>query len=165
MLNRRAIAFSVFFVILHCTRLFAVGEDFISVATIQYPIEGRRTLPELNSKVESFIKQASKKGSKLIVFPEWLTLDVWPLDRVTTDREVVEFIADQVTAPYWEAVKQYSKDYRMIIVAGSTAYRERDQIFNAAAIFFPDGRMILQKKNYLTAWEKKNGLAKDLRAK
>lgn len=145
-------------VLLHTLQLSAEELNSVRIAVVQYPIEGKQSTETLIKKVEGYVKIAAEKKSRLILFPEWLSLDVWPIDEKRSDAEVVEFVANDVTPVYWKSLKKLANKYKIIIAGGSTAYREGDKIFNAAAVVFPSGRIVLQKKNYLTAWEKKQGI-------
>jgi predicted amidohydrolase len=135
------------------------ASDEITIASVQYPMEGNFEIEPFLSKLENFIKEAAEKKADLVLFPEWITLDTWPLKEKKTDREVIDKIVRMVTPQYLLKLKTLAKKYNVIIAGGSTAKKSGSKTYNSATVFFPDGRMVEHRKIYLTDWEQKNGIS------
>jgi len=131
--------------------------EAVHAAAVQYPIEGGKTFDELASKMEALITEAKIANSDLIVFPELITLDTWPLSSQQTDSEIAKKIAIEITPRLFEKATYWSRVFGSAILVGSSPRLVNGAIRNTALLAFPDGEIILQDKLFLTAWEKKMG--------
>ena len=141
----------------------------LRVSAVQFPIEGQQSVEEILDKVESFVRCSIEKKADLIVFPELLTLDAWPLSAIEdgegrpasrperTDAEKVRRIAEDVTPQFEAGVRSLAERYKVAILAGSSPQLRGENIYNSSLLIFPDGRELRQDKLNLTSWEKSAG--------
>ncbi|MBC7385056.1 MAG: hypothetical protein H7301_02700 [Cryobacterium sp.] len=134
----------------------AVLSSFL-VATVQYPMEGGLSAPAFIRKVESFVREAKNRKAKLVVFPELIALDSWPVDSKDPEAVIVSKIADQITPAFFRAIERMSREYDLAILAGSAPRRVGSKLRNTALLAMPDGKKFTHDKVFLTAWERKMG--------
>ncbi|MCB0356783.1 MAG: hypothetical protein KDD40_07230 [Bdellovibrionales bacterium] len=137
--------------------VFAAAE--ITIASVQFPIEGNQSKKQFFNKLENYIQSAVAQKADLILFPEWITLDTWSLDSKKSDKEIVLEIANSLTPEYMSVLKKLSQKYRILIAGGSTAKKIGTNVYNSAFVVYPNGKLIEHKKVYLTDWEIKNGIS------
>lgn len=126
----------------------------LRIATVQYPIEGNQTLKTFLAKIERYVSEAHQRHADLIVFPELIALDAWPLASKESDTLLARQIAEKITPEFFTFVKTLSKKYKVAILAGSAPRQIEDKIRNTALLAFADGRTIMQDKLFLTSWER-----------
>ncbi len=127
------------------------------VATVQYQIQGNQTFDEIVVKMESLISEAKMADADLIVFPELISLDAWPLRSKESESKISLRIANEITPRLFEKAKYWSATFGSAILVGSSPRLDKDKIRNTALLAFPDHRFVLQDKLFLTAWERKMG--------
>ncbi len=142
------------------------------VASVQYHIEGNRSIDQLLAKMERCVKQGVDDEADCVVFPELITFDTWRVHEVEshatpTPEEIAETrrIAEQVTPDYLKRTAELAIKYDVDILAGTTARFQDNAIFNTAFLFFRDGTHVSQDKLYPTQWERMVGIesGKELR--
>lgn len=133
------------------------GPDAITVAAIQYRIQGDRTVDQLCAAVERLARQAAAAGARLAVFPELLALDCWPLS-TPADGEAVAAatIAREVTPALVDHAAALARRLDLALVVGGPRQRG-GRVRNTAVLLLPDGARVLQDKLFLTAWERSMG--------
>ncbi len=141
----------------------------LKVASVQFPIQGNQSSAQLLAKIEGYVKQAVKKDVELVVFPEFVALDAWPIPikeekpqhlvepNEKSDREIVQQIAKITTPDFFAGVKRLARKYNIAILAGSAPRFEKTLMYNTAIMVFPDGRQFQQDKINLTKWERDVG--------
>lgn len=67
-------------------------------------------------------------------------------------------MVDKLSPEYFEFMAKKAREYNLVIAGGSSARRVVQDIYNSSFVFFPDGRKVEQRKNYLTHWENENGI-------
>jgi predicted amidohydrolase len=131
----------------------------VEVVAVQYPIEGNQSGAAIERKVERYIKDAKRSGADVIVFPELLTFDAWPLGDKRSDAAITRFIAADITPGYFKAFACLAKAHGVMIVGGSSPRLDGERVLNTAIVAFADGRVVHQDKIHLTYWEADNGMS------
>ncbi len=129
-----------------------------SMTSVQYKIEGQKTFQEFLNKIEAEIKKASAVESQWVLFPELVTLDMWPVGDSRSERQIISEISRHFDA-YVEALKEFSRQYNINIVGGSTPRQIKEEIFNTAIFVNDQGEVHFQNKLTQTPWEKKVNVA------
>lgn len=160
--------FFCFFLVVACTnpqkssntvKLVKLNQiERLKLASVQFLIEGNKGQAEFFKKVEAYIVEAHQKKVNLIVFPELLTLDLWPKNSKQSEKELIKEIA-AFTPQYIEKIKAYAQKYNIDIVAGSMPFIEGKDVFNRAYFVSHQGDVQYHDKIILTPWGKKMGFA------
>lgn len=124
-----------------------------AISVVQYAIGPLNSKEEFWRQVAQHMKQAMDDGSKLIVFPEYLTGTLLALSPVLNHLEACQFI-DSFTDEYISTFQALSKETGITIQAGTHIKKQGDGFVNAAFLFFPDGRYVQQNKVHLTPEER-----------
>jgi predicted amidohydrolase len=132
-------------------------KDRVRIGSAQYLIEGNQSIDSFLTKMESLVKEARAANAEILMFPEWVSLDTWPLKSGKSEGEIVGWVSSEVTPLLMKAQKEWSQNYRMTIVSSSPRKVGKDT-FVSALITTPDGNVYIQDKIYLTAWEENLGL-------
>jgi predicted amidohydrolase len=162
-------------------------QDHIVVSCVQRSIKLVGRIEEYIDLVDSFISQAAKRGSGLIVFPEYNFFDLLgilpgirsinaylnkkfsPAERNnSTDGSnkgnafLQEFFFS-VAKPIQNAIEiimgGLARKYRIYVYTGSYLIREEDGLYNGGAIISPQGEILgVQKKLHLTDFEEGLGI-------
>ena len=61
--------------------------DPIRVAVVQYEIKANQNIESFFKKIENFVKKAARNQSDVVVFPEFITLDLWRLGSGLSQKE------------------------------------------------------------------------------
>ncbi len=128
----------------------------LQVASVQFPIEGKKSEKEFLKKVKNYIEEARSKNAELIVFPELFSLDLWPIGSKLKDRKIVEKIASHSPSILNSLIK-FSSQYSIDVLAGSLPVLEKGKLFNRSFYIKPSGELIPQDKLTLTPWGKEVG--------
>ncbi len=128
------------------------------MTSVQYKIEGQKSFKEFIAKMETIIEQASQSGSRWVLFPELVTLDMWPVGDSRPEIEMMEDINQHFEA-YVEALKTLARRHKVNIVGGSTTRKVKQEIYNTAVFVSDQGEAHFQNKLTQTPWEKKVGVA------
>lgn len=126
----------------------------IRVASIQYYIRPVETFDQFRLQVESLVDTAADYGARLIVFPEYFTIQL-----LTSLGEIRRPITEQVrdlarTLPrFLELMTGLAKKHQVYIVGGSIPTLEGDQVHNDSYFFSPSGEHSFQGKLHMTRWE------------
>lgn len=129
----------------------------INVAAVQFPVQGNTSQEAFFLKLESYIKQAKENGSRLVVFPELLTADVAIRREDVSEGQQMRSLAKDFFETYQNWLMQQANHYQMAILGGTTPRVVGDKIVNSALLVFPNNKVFMQDKLFLTpdekAWE------------
>lgn len=128
--------------------------DRIRVAALQYYIRPVRAFQEFADQVEALVDTAADYKCRLMVFPEYFTVQLLTLGNVKRpiDEQIRE-LADQVPR-YVELMREMSSTRRMYIAGGTIPVRGDDgRVFNHAYFFGPEGTYGVQPKMHMTRFE------------
>lgn len=126
----------------------------LRVAALQYFIRPIDTFAQFRQQVTGLIETAADYGVKLIVFPEYFTLQLLTL--TGTDRPLIDAIHALAAheAALIEMMTGLARAHRLYIVAGSIPHQsENGDIRNLCHVFGPDGARGSQAKLHITRFE------------
>ena len=155
-----SISLAVFFQLIVSLPAYSQS-DTLKIASVSYKIEGNQTHSDYIKKISRFIKKAHQNQAQVIIFPELLALDTWPLGQGVSGKELMRKISNNLTPLYIEHLKEWAQKYNMLIIGGSVPYKSRQSsstIYNTTPIVFPNGKVKLYHKQRLTKWGKSMGL-------
>ncbi len=122
----------------------------LKVAAVQYQVDYNQSLNQVKSKIETQVLAAKAKGAELVVLPELFMLDLLKTGTAVSDKDQLERIADHDTYPLFDHVKALARQHNISILGGSSPRRVERGIVNTSILAFPDGKTVLQDKNFLT---------------
>jgi predicted amidohydrolase len=128
------------------------------VASLQYFLRPVPTFEAFADQVQSLVETAADYKARLVVFPEYFTVQLLTLGDVKRPiavqiRELADQ-ADRVTAVLAEAARRH----QVHIVGGTVPVRHGDELRNESRVFGPDGRWEAQAKLHMTRFEREEWL-------
>jgi predicted amidohydrolase len=133
----------------------------IKIATAQYDISFLESWQQYQEKAERWVIEASEQGAKILLFPEYASMELASL----FGKEIYSSLSKQLAAmqalhnDYLDLFRELAKKYQCIIQAGtfpvkmdSGAYRNR------AYLFMPSGQFDYQEKLMMTRFENEQWL-------
>lgn len=125
----------------------------VRVASLQYYIRPVSSWGEFRDQVASLVATAADYGCKLVVFPEYFTVQLLTLEAVEqVTPQQIRRLADQVPR-YVDLFSELARQHRLHIVAGSIPLAEDGRLTNRSFVFGPDGGHGFQGKLHMTRWE------------
>ncbi len=128
----------------------------LRVASMQYFIRPVRAFSDFADQVEGLVGTAADYKCKLVVFPEYFTVQLLTLGDVHRPiREQIRHLSKQLPQ-YLELFERVAKKYKLYIVAGSIPVADSnndDLIYNNSHIFGPSGTHDVQSKLHMTRFE------------
>ncbi len=124
------------------------------VASLQYFLRPVATFEAFADQVASLIETAADYKAKLVVFPEYFSVQLLTLGDVK--RPITDQIrdlahqADAVTAVLSEAAKRH----KVYVVGGTVPVFEGETLRNECRVFGPDGNWAAQRKLHMTRFER-----------
>ncbi len=124
------------------------------VASLQYYLRPVHTFEEFVDQVRSLVETAADYRARLVVFPEYYTVQLLTLGDVKRPiREQVRDLARQVDA-VTEVMAEAARRDKVWIVGGTIPVLDGDRVLNECRVFGPDGRWYPQRKLHMTRFEK-----------
>lgn len=134
--------------------------DRLRVATLQYFIRPVRTFDEFRDQVESLVETAEDYKCRLLVFPEYFTVQLLTLGNVK--RPIHEQILDlaQQSTRFIELMRDMAMQNNLYIVAGTIPVLDpaTHVLRNECYFFGPSGKYGMQGKLHMTRFEKEEWL-------
>jgi len=125
----------------------------IRIAAMQYLLRPISRFEEFATQVEFFVRSAREYRSHFVLFPEYFTMQLLSYLREPSGAKAVRRLAQ--LAPDYEALFQrVAAESGLYLIAGTHPVIQEGQLFNAAHLFTPNGRVFRQKKVHLTETEK-----------
>jgi predicted amidohydrolase len=125
----------------------------IRVATLQYLIRPVETFEQFAAQVTGLVETAADYKCKLVLFPEYFTLQLLTLGDVRAPiREQVRRLAGFVPR-YVELFSQLARAHGLYVCAGTIPVAENGDIHNDSFLFGPDGGHRIQGKLHMTRFE------------
>ena len=125
----------------------------VRVASLQYYIRPVSSWGEFRDQVASLVATAADYGCKLVVFPEYFTVQLLTLEAVEqVTPQQVRRLADQVPR-YVDLFSGLARQHRLHIVAGSIPLADDGRLTNRSFVFGPGGDHGVQGKLHMTRWE------------
>lgn len=135
-------------------------EERIRVATLQYHIRQVETFDQFAAQVRGLVETAADYKCKLVLFPEYFTLQLLTLGDVRADiRQQVRRLAGFVDR-YVELFRELSAKHKLYICAGTIPVAEGEEIYNESFFFGPDGSHRVQPKLHMTRFEAEEWIVK-----
>jgi predicted amidohydrolase/GNAT superfamily N-acetyltransferase len=125
----------------------------VRIAAFQYLLRPIRDFDEFVTQVEFFVRSAQEYRCQFALFPEYFTMQLLSYLREPAPARAVRRLA-QLAPQYETLFRRLAMESGLYIVAGTHPVIERGELFNAAHLFTPNGRMFRQKKVHLTQTEK-----------
>ncbi len=128
----------------------------IRVATLQYFIRPVETLQQFQDQVEGLVETARDYKCKLLIFPEYFTVQLLTLGDVHRPiHEQVRALAGRVEM-FRELMSGLARRSGMYIVAGTipTVDEASGALHNDSFLFSPSGGVGVQGKLKMTRWER-----------
>jgi len=129
--------------------------DRLRVAALQYFIRPVTDFAAFRAQVEGLVETAADYKCRLLVFPEYFTLQLLTLGDIR--RPIPEQIASLTREldGYLELFERLSRKHAMYICAGSIPVRSPigDKVLNESFLFSPSGRHESQAKIHMTRFE------------
>lgn len=127
----------------------------LSVALIQYPLEGKLTMEELTVKARKYIESAANNGSTLVVFPELFALDL--LDLSEPEIPQMDAVIDTLARSFVGEMQAMAVHFGVYLLAGSIPFKLSDgKIRNRSYLMSPNNDKagsappVYQEKMFLT---------------
>jgi predicted amidohydrolase/ribosomal protein S18 acetylase RimI-like enzyme len=125
----------------------------VRIAAMQYLLRPITRFEDFATQVEFFVRSAREYRSQFVLFPEYFTMQLLSYLREPAAAKAVRRLAQ--LAPDYEALFQrLATENGVYIIAGTHPVIQEGELFNAAHLFTPHGRVYRQKKVHLTEAEK-----------
>ncbi len=125
----------------------------VRIAAFQYLLRPISCFEDFATQVEFFVRSAQEYRCQFAVFPEYFSMQLLSYLREPAPARAVRRLA-QLTPEYEMLFKRLAKDSGLYIIAGTHPVVQQGELFNAAHLFTPNGRIFRQKKVHLTHTEK-----------
>ena len=126
------------------------------IAAAQYPVTALESFEAYAAKLNTWFEEAVLGGAKLIVFPEYASLELTafmePAGQQDIARQLVELQA--LLPAVLELHASMARKHGVYALAGSYPVLEGARYLNRAHFFGPDGRMAHQDKIVMTRFER-----------
>lgn len=123
------------------------------IAAIQYDVRPIASFQDFASQAEFFVRSAEEYNCHFVMFPEYFTMQLLSFVREPAPARAVRLLADRILE-YENLFRKLSSDAGIYIIAGTHPVIQEGELFNAAHLFTPNGRVFRQKKVHLTFAEK-----------
>jgi len=125
----------------------------VRIGAFQYLLRPIRSFDEFATQVEFFVRSAQEYRCQFALFPECFSMQLLSYLREPAPARAVRRLA-QLAPDYENLFKRLARENGLYIIAGTHPVIERGELFNAAHLFTPNGRVFRQKKVHLTQTEK-----------
>ena len=133
----------------------------VKIATAQYDISFLETWENYQLKTERWVKQAAEQAAKILLFPEYNTMELASL----FPEVIYSSLNDQLIAlqtlhdAYLNLFQGLAQEYQCYIQAGSFPVQISEGIYhNRAYLFMPNGERDYQDKIMMTRFENEHWL-------
>jgi len=125
----------------------------VRIAAFQYLLRPISCFEDFSTQVEFFVRSAREYRCQFAMFPEYFTMQLLSYLHEPAPARAVRRLA-QLTPEYESLFKRLAKESGLYIIAGTHPVIQQGELFNAAHLFTPNGRIFRQKKVHLTQTEK-----------
>lgn len=133
----------------------------VKIATAQYDISFLENWSSYQSKAERWVVEASEQGAKILLFPEYASMELASL----FGEAVYSSLSKQLAAmqslldDYLDLFQSLAKKYQCIIQPGTFPVKTDSGAYrNRAYLFMPDGQFDYQDKLMMTRFENEQWL-------
>ncbi|WJH35911.1 carbon-nitrogen hydrolase family protein [Paenibacillus sp. CC-CFT747] len=124
----------------------------LRVSTVQYHLHTIKEFAEFEAQVEHYVRTAAEFEADFVLFPELFTTQLMSIGDGQGKALGIEELPS-FTEPYEELFQRLAKQYGMHLIGGTHIIRENGRLYNAAYLFYPDGRFVTQRKLHITPTE------------
>jgi predicted amidohydrolase/GNAT superfamily N-acetyltransferase len=125
----------------------------VRIATFQYLLRPIHCFEDFATQVSFFVRCAQEYRCQFALFPEYFSMQLLSYLHEPAPARAVRRLA-QLTPEYEGLFKRLAKENGLYIIAGTHPVIQQGELFNAAHLFTPNGRVFRQKKVHLTQTEK-----------
>ena len=125
----------------------------VRIATFQYLLRPIHCFEDFATQVSFFVRSAQEYRCQFALFPEYFSMQLLSYLHEPAPARAVRRLA-QLTPEYEGLFKKLAKENGLYIIAGTHPVIQQGELFNAAHLFTPNGRVFRQKKVHLTHTEK-----------
>ncbi len=124
----------------------------MKISAVQFPVDSALGFDRFLEKNLNYFQQAVQNKSQLCLFPELASLDLIDFKKQLASQW--QSLQEQdLFQKYIQIFKNLSTENNISVLGSSFPVIENNQIYNVAPMIFPDGKVILQKKIFLTPGE------------
>jgi predicted amidohydrolase len=124
------------------------------VSAVQYHLHTIRDFMEFAAQAEHYVKTAQEFGADFVLFPELFTTQLMSIGDDTGRALPIEALP-RFTEQYKELFKGLARQTGMHLIGGTHIIEDGGRLYNAAYLFYPDGRIGEQRKLHITPTEVK----------
>lgn len=124
----------------------------LRVSAVQYDLHTIHSFDEFAKQCEHYVKTAQEYDAEFILFPEFMTTQLMSIGNEQGHALTIQDLPD-FTEQYLELFATLAKNSSMHIIGGTHVIRKGEHLYNAAHLFYPDGRVATQAKLHITPTE------------
>jgi len=135
----------------------------VKIAAAQYDISFLETWENYQKKIERWISEAAEQNAKILVFPEYGSMELASLfpEEVYSSLEKQLASLQTLHADFVSLFQSLARKYQCHIQSGTFPVRQESGDYrNRAYLFMPDGRYDYQDKLQMTRFENEQWLIK-----
>lgn len=133
----------------------------IKIASAQYEISFLENWANYQRKSECWVKEAADNGAKILLFPEYNTMELASLfaENVYSSLSLSLVEMQTLHGAFLNLFQGLAQEYQCVIQAGSFPVLISENIYHNRAYFFmPDGKFDFQDKMMMTRFENEEWL-------
>ena len=123
----------------------------IRVSAVQYHLHTINSFAEFTNQCRHYVKIAEEFGAEFLLFPEFFTTQLLSIGNNRSIKHLPDF-----TEQYIGLFVSLAMQTNIHIIGGTHVLREGEILYNAAHLFYPDGKVAVQKKLHITPAEVKD---------
>ncbi|MDK2972365.1 MAG: hypothetical protein PWP23_2120 [Candidatus Sumerlaeota bacterium] len=132
-------------------------KNFLRVCTLQYYLRPVQKFEQFEDQVQALIETASDYKCRLIVFPEYFTVQLLTLGDVKRPMpEQIRYLA-RSRERYIDMLSRLSKRFGIYVAGGTIPVldeKDPEKVYNLCHFFNPKGEFQVQGKMHMTRFEK-----------
>lgn len=129
----------------------------VRVASLNYKIEGGKTLKDMTQHLERFISEAAANKATYILLPELIVLDLFSVNPSEEEVKKELVLVADLSEKYLLQLKELSAKYKINILGASFIVRKGNHFINRAVYIKPNLEVAFQDKVHPTPWEIRYG--------
>lgn len=133
----------------------------IKIASAQYDISFLENWANYQRKSERWVKEAAENGAKILLFPEYNTMELASLFSENVYASLSLSLVEMQTlhGAFLNLFQGLAQEYQCVIQAGSFPVLIAENVYhNRAYLFMPDGKFDFQDKMMMTRFENEEWL-------
>ncbi len=126
------------------------------LATAQYNIDRLESFDQYRLKISRWVEDAVAEGARLLLFPEYFSMELVSLFPVAVQKSLPEQLAaiQSLLPDFMMLYMDLAEAHGVYLVAGSFPVRLADKTYqNRSFLFYPDGHSDFQDKLQMTRFE------------